>query len=199
VQVSIGSLPRWFRADKTAFPRKGGYLQTDPRAVDEWRDRLDVKNKRVVGLSWRGGTPKTRGHLRSVSLELLAPLLAQDAVFVSLQHGVDSRGLEAAGGRIRTFPDVTESLDDLAALMGALDLIVSVDNTNVNLAGALNRPIWALLSASPEWRYGLRRESMPWYPSAKLFRQGDDRRWKPVIEQVAVAFSTWRERAETAD
>jgi len=198
-QLPVGSLPRWFRADRAAFLRKGGYLQADPRGVNEWRDRLGVQNKRVIGLSWRGGAPKTRGYLRSVPLELFGSLLEQDAVFVSLQHGVESRGLEAAGGRIRTFPRVTENLDHLAALINTLDLVVSVDNTNVQLAGALDRPVWVLLSASPEWRYGLRGEATPWYPSATLFRQGDDRRWEPVMEKLAGALNDLRGRAETGN
>ena len=143
----------------------------------------------------RGGGPKTRGHLRSVPLELLAPLLDQDAVFVSLQHGAEAHDLERAVGRIKTFPRATENLDHLAALIAALDLVVSVDNTTVQLAGALDHPVWVLLSASPEWRYGLSSETMPWYPSAKLFRQGGDRRWEPVISEVIAAFPAWMERS----
>ncbi|UCF77232.1 MAG: tetratricopeptide repeat protein [Betaproteobacteria bacterium] len=194
-QLPIGSLPRWFRADRAVFPMKGGYLKADPQQIDEWRGRLDARNRRVIGLAWRGGGPKTRGHLRSVPIELLAPLLDQDAVFVSLQHGAEAHDLERAGGRIKTFPRATENLDHLAALIAALDLVVSVDNTTVQLAGALGHPVWVLLSASPEWRYGLSSETMPWYPSAKLFRQGDDRRWEPVISEVIAAFPAWMEHS----
>lgn len=186
-QLPIGGLPRWFRRNRDAFPRKGGYLQADPRGIDEWRRRLDVKEKRVIGLSWRGGAPKTRGNLRSVPLGMLRPVLEQDAVFVSLQHGAESGVLELSRGRVKVFPGVTEKPDQLAALIGALDLVISVDNTNVQLAGALDHPVWVMLSASPEWRYGLSGETMTWYPSARLFRQGSDRRWEPVVEKVASA------------
>ncbi len=193
-QLPIGSLPRWFRRERAEFTRTGGYLLADPRAVGEWRNRLDARSKRVIGLSWRGGGPRTRGRLRSVSLELLNPLLEQDAVFVSLQHGAEPRELEGAHVQVREFPGVTENPDELAALIVALDLVVSVDNTTVQLAGALGHPVWVLLSASPEWRYGLRGETMPWYPSARLFRQGVDRRWEPVVEKVAAELAVWRDR-----
>lgn len=196
-QLPIGSLPRWFRPDGAAFPRNGGYLRADSRDIEQWRERIGVRNGLLVGLSWRGGGPKTRGYLRSVPLALLAPLLQHDAVFVSLQHGMESRELNDARRPLMTFSGVTESPDELAALIAALDLIVSVDNTTAQLAGALGQPVWVMLSASPEWRYGISGETMAWYPSAKLFRQGDGRRWEPVIEQVAAAFSAWRERVGT--
>ena len=196
-QLPIGNLPRWFRPDRTAFPRRGAYLQADSRDIDKWRTRLGVKNKCVIGLSWRGGTAKTRSHMRSIPLQLLIPLLKKDAVFISLQHEVESGELDAAGGRIRMFPDATRNIDHLAALIAALDLVVSVDNTNVHLAGALDCPVWVLLPASPEWRYGLSGETMPWYPSARLFRQGSDRRWGPVLERLAGAFDELRGRTET--
>lgn len=196
-QLPIGSLPRWFRPDETTFPRNGGYLRADPRDMEQVRDRLGVRNKCLVGLSWRGGGPRTRGYLRTVPLEMLTPLFEQDAVFVSLQHGVEAHDLDDACGRLRTFPGVTESPGELAALISMLDLVVSVDNTTAQLAGAVAQPVWIMLSASPEWRYGASGETMPWYPSAKLFRQGEDRRWEPVIQQVVAAFSAWSERRGT--
>jgi tetratricopeptide (TPR) repeat protein len=186
-QLPIGSLPRWFRRDRAAFSRAGAYLLADSRAVGEWRDRLAVGSKRVIGVSWRGGGPETRGRLRSVPLELLEPLLQQDAVFVSLQHGADVRELEGARAHIRAFPGVTDDPDELAALIGALDLVISVDNTTAQLAGALGHRVWIMLSASPEWRYGLSGDTMPWYPSARLFRQGGERRWEPVVQGIADA------------
>ena len=197
-QVPIGSLPRWLRPERSAFDRSAVYLHADRAVANDFRMQLAAGHKPVIGLSWRGGTPKTRSHLRSLPLELLTPLLKEDALFVSLQHGVGSSELAGAAA-LRTFPAATDDLDRLAALISALDLVVSVDNTNVQLAGALGRPVWVLLSASPEWRYGSRGETMPWYPSAKLFRQGGDRRWEPVIRQLMTAFSEWIERSQARD
>lgn len=197
-QVPIGSLPRQFRLERAVFPGTYPYLQADARRVREWRNRIGSGNGGMaIGLSWRGGTPKTRSHLRSVPLELLTSLLRPEIAFVSLQHGVAPSELDGPASVIGSFPEVTDDLDELGALICALDLVVSVDNTNVHLAGALGRPVWVLLAASPEWRYGLRGETMPWYPSARLFRQGEERRWEPVVERVTAALSAWTERAGT--
>jgi len=195
-QVPIGSLPRWFRPTRSSFPLNSVYLQANPDSVDKWRSRLDARGRKLVGISWRGGGAKTRGTLRSVPLASLAPLLKHDAVFVSLQHGVDPRELDDVDGRVRTFAGVTDDPDQLAALIAALDLVVSVDNTTAQLAGALGSPVWVMLSASPEWRYGISDETMAWYSSARLFRQGIDRRWDPVVQSIADAFERWCGDAE---
>ena len=63
------------------------------------------------------------------------------------------------------------------------DLVITVDTSVAHLAGALGRPLWVLLPFWPDWRWTLDRAS-PWYPDARLFRQGQDGDWGPVIERV---------------
>ena len=55
--------------------------------------------------------------------------------------------------------------------MSCLDLILTVDTMPAHLAGALNRPVWTMLSWAPDWRWQLEAERTPWYPSMRLFRQ----------------------------
>jgi tetratricopeptide (TPR) repeat protein len=185
-QVPIGSLPRYFRRSRAAFEGKGAYLRADPGRVQAWRERLGARAGRLaVGLSWRGGTPASRGGLRSIGIEALGALARAPCDFVSVQHGAGADELERAPLPLVAYPGVTEDLDELAALLGALDLVVSADNTNVHLAGALGRPVWVLLSPSPEWRYGLHGDTMPWYPSARLFRRRHGEDWGALLERVA--------------
>ncbi len=177
-QVPIGSLPRQFRTEPELFPGVHPYLQADAQRIEDWRRRLRQEGSGpAIGISWRGGTAGTRSQMRSLPPELLGKLLRPDVTWVSLQHGKD----DTPPPGLRVYPGVTWDLDELAALMGALDLIVSVDNTNVHLAGALGRPVWVLLSGSPEWRYGTRGETMPWYPSARLFRRNQDEDWDAIL------------------
>ena len=188
-QISIGGLPRFFRGAAEAFPQHAGYLQADPDRTEYWAGNLRRMGSGLkAGLSWRGGTPKTRSPLRSIAPAVLAPLLAQPGVtFISLQHGADAGELGRYPGAapVHTIDGLTEDFDALAGMICALDLVISVDNTNVHLAGALGRPVWVLLSASPEWRYGAGGEVMAWYPSARLFRQSRPCEWEPVVARVA--------------
>jgi ADP-heptose:LPS heptosyltransferase len=74
-------------------------------------------------------------------------------------------------------------------VLSALDLVITVDNTVSHLAGALGIPVWTLLPSSPEWRYPRSGETMPWYPSMRLFRRAPGENWEPVMTRVLEAFS----------
>jgi len=43
-------------------------------------------------------------------------------------------------------------LDDFAARIAVLDLVISIGNATLHMAGALRSPVWALLANVPEWR-----------------------------------------------
>ena len=73
---------------------------------------------------------------------------------------------------------------DTAAVIANLDLVISVDTAAVHLAGAIGKPVWALLPCAPDWRWMLKRGDSPWYPSMRLFRQARSNDWKSVFEQV---------------
>jgi tetratricopeptide (TPR) repeat protein len=188
-QIPIGSLPLHLRSTAAAFPAHRGYLRADPQRTEHWRWRLQGGGL-AVGISWRGGTAATRQRLRSLPLEALLPALAAPGVrLVSLQYGdcCEEVALGAArcGVPLEYWPEALQDLDDTAALIAALDLVISVDNTTVHLSGALGRPVWVLLAASSEWRYLAAGERMPWYPSARLYRQSRAGDWRPVLDAVA--------------
>ena len=90
-----------------------------------------------------------------------------------------------AGTDVQHWPEAIDDYDETAALVCALDLVISVCTSLVHLCGALGRPVWVLAPRSPEWRYGIAGEAMPWYPSVRIVRQREYGRWDPVVEEVA--------------
>ena len=192
--TEAGSVARFLRRGAGDFPRHEGYLRADPAQVARWRERLTGLGPGLkVALSWTGGVRKTRRTLRSIPLDALLPVLRVPGVrFVSLQYTPEARAeldvLEARHGiRVEHWPEVIKDLDQTAALLCALDLTVSVCTSLVHLCGALGRPVWVMTPLGPEWRYGVAGDSMPWYPSVRLFRQAEYRRWEPVVAAVAAA------------
>ncbi len=190
--IEAGSLARHYRRRAEDFPRHEGYLRADPERVAHWRQRLDRLGAGLkVGLAWTGGVRKTRRALRSLAPEQLLPLLRVPGVrFVSLQYVEGAReevdALKARHGIvIEHWPEAVEDVGGTAALVCALDLVISVCTSLVHLGGALGRPVWVLAPVSPEWRYGLSGPSMPWYPSVRMFRQVEYRRWDPAVGAVA--------------
>ena len=85
---------------------------------------------------------------------------------------------------VRFFGDELTEFAETAALAMQMDLIVSVDTSIAHLAGALGLPLWLLIPDPPEWRWLLKREDSPWYPTARLFRQATAGDWPGVIERV---------------
>ncbi len=189
-QVGAGSLPRFLRTRQEDFPTQSGYLRADPDDVERWRKNLDALPGRLkVGISWRGGAPSTRRTSRSIPLNDWAPvLLLRNVDFVSLQYGDVIGELDRAeqsyGAKIHHWREAIDDYDQTAALVYALDLVISVQTAIVHLSGALGRRTWALISNVPEWRYGRGSDRMPWYPSVRLFRQPAAGEWQPVIEDV---------------
>ena len=78
---------------------------------------------------------------------------------------------------------------DTAALVCALDLVISVDTAVAHLAGALGRPVWLLNRFDNDWRWLLGRDDSPWYRTLRQFRQSAPGEWAEVIARVAAALS----------
>jgi ADP-heptose:LPS heptosyltransferase len=77
-------------------------------------------------------------------------------------------------------------------LLDQLDLVITVDTAVAHLAGALGKPVWVLLPAVPDWRWGLAGEQTPWYPTMRLFRQTRAGDWAAVMQRVAQTLAVWR-------
>jgi len=74
---------------------------------------------------------------------------------------------------------------DTAALVQALDLVISVDTAVAHLAGAMGKPCWVLLPAiDTDWRWLRDRSDSPWYPSMRLYRQPPGEGWAAVLARL---------------
>ncbi len=191
--IPLGSLPLHFRQDLQSFPQQRSYLKADAEKVEKWRVRFgDMGGGLRVGISWKGGKEASVRRLRSTTLEQWAPLFGVQGVrFVSLQYGDCASELSAAmerlGVTIHSWPDADplKDLDGLAAEIAALDLVISVDNSTVHMAGALGVPTWVLLPRGCDWRWMKDVEDTPWYASVRLLRQGENGEWSATFGRVA--------------
>lgn len=193
LQCPLGSLPRFLRNAPEHFPAHGGYLRADILRVAAWRERLaSLGDGPKIGLSWRGGSAAAQRTRRTIPLESLGALLTTPgAHFVNLQYG-DTRSerqliRERFGIDLRCWEDcnpLTE-LDEFAALITALDLVVTVANATAHMAGALSVPVWILTPFAPDWRWQRIRADSLWYPSARLFRQERADDWQTTLAAVS--------------
>jgi len=186
--VAMGSLPGFYRNSDESFPGTP-YLVADPERRLQWKSLLDsLGSKMKVGIAWTGGIKRTGDKKRSLELDDLSPILRQDATFVSLQYK-DSPEIEEfqqkTGIKVHHWKHATqtEDYDDTAALVAELDLVITVQQTAVHIAGALGVPCWAMIPRHPLWRYGVTGDTLPWAKSVKLYRQKGD--WIHTIADVA--------------
>jgi Tfp pilus assembly protein PilF len=191
------SLPLAFNTRVESIPLPEGYLRADAERVLAWQHRLGPKTRPRVGLVWSGGTTHPNDRNRSVALSALRPHLPPQFEYVCLQDTIRAPDLESlhsgcgAGepGTIREFCDDLVDFAETAALVECLDLVISVDTSVAHLGGALGKPTWILLPASPDWRWMRDREDSPWYRSVRLFRQSEPDAWTPVFERVEAALT----------
>jgi tetratricopeptide (TPR) repeat protein len=189
-QVPIGSLPLHFRLRAELFPQHRGYLVADEAKVAAWKARLEALGPgRKIGLSWRGGVGHTGKARRSVTLEQLRPLLETPGThFVNLQYtDVHAEMAELAKRhriQVHHWQEAIDDYDETAALVCALDRVVTVCTSLVHLTGALGRPAIVMVPYGSDWRYGAEGERMRWYPSVRLVRQSAIGDWSNVLETV---------------
>lgn len=167
------------------------YLLADPTQSGRWRERLPNDGRRRIGLCWSGGKPPRTRHRFDLPLPLVESLLAaSDIAWVGLQkEGAEAwRQDQVAAGRLTDPMAEVSDFDQAAALVAALDAVVTCDTAIAHLAGALGKPTLLLLSSEGEWRWLQNRADTPWYPSLRLLRQPRPGDWAglagPALEWV---------------
>ncbi|MBV9734532.1 MAG: hypothetical protein JO209_01385 [Acidisphaera sp.] len=154
------------------------YLGVPTGRITAARARLATAR---IGLCWRAGDWDPG---RSVPLRLLARACAAPGRrFVSLQRGPAAE--EAAAPQFVNPRDRCRDVVETAALIMALDLVITVDTMVAHLAGALGRPAWLLLQADADWRWMTGRPDSPWYPSMRLYRQRVAGDWRHPLACLA--------------
>ncbi len=183
----VMGLPLAFGTTLASIPKMGAYLSADPDRVAAWRGRLGPGARRRVGLVWSGNAQHSNDRNRSFALTELAPILACDADFIALQNVLRPQDIADMAGfpNLRHFGAWQTDFADTAALIAELHLVISVDTSVAHLAGALGKPTWTMLPPNPDFRWMLKREDTPWYPSMRLFRPDDGGRGAMVARVAA--------------
>jgi hypothetical protein len=187
----LASLPLAFGTRLETIPAPTPYLVADAERVAKWRLRLGDKTRLRVGLAWSGNAAHKNDRNRSVPLSMMSGLVSSNVQFVGLQTELRSTDKSAFGERndILWFGDELKDFSDTAALVDLMDLVITVDTSVAHLAGARGKPVWILLPLLPDWRWLLRRDDSPWYPTARLFRQNTRGHWESVIDRVGTALA----------
>jgi tetratricopeptide (TPR) repeat protein len=188
-QIPLASLPLVLGVALESLPAPSSYLIPDAARVAYWRDRTKPTNAGLkVGLVWTGSLDHQRNPLRAIQPELYVQAFAGLAgiEWHSLQLGAsaDVARMAREGLHLVDRTNECETFDDTAALIGSLDIVVTVCTSVAHLAAALGRPTWLLLDINPHWVWMTERRDSPWYPTMTLYRQRHYRDWTAPLQQV---------------
>jgi len=190
--VSLMDLPKIFATTLETIPAEVPYIHACPTKAEYWRKKLAGPYFKV-GIVWAGSPTHGNDRYRSCMLNYFAPLTKVVGVqLYGLQKGEAAAQAEELADEmaITNLGTEFEDFTDTAAAIENLDIVVSVDTAVLHLAGAMGKPVWALLPLSPDWRWMLKRQDSPWYPTMKLFRQKKWGQWEPVFQRVAEELRT---------
>lgn len=193
-QLPLLSLPHIFKTTLENIPSKVPYITVPTAYRDKWTSLIQCHPDNLrIGLVWAG--KNYPDPLRSCRLLDLAHLATEEKItFFSLQVGAGSEECKTPpiGMQLIDLTSQIHDFADTAALINQLDLVVSIDTAVAHLAGALGKPVCLLLPFAPDWRWLLKRNNSPWYPSMRLFRQAQPTDWGPPIENLKTYISeTW--------
>ncbi len=167
------------------------YINSDPNILNLWKNKLSNNNKFKIGICWKSALRSDpQLQARSIKLKELMPLFDLDATFYCLQKDLsyDELQLLLTKKNIVFFGDDFDKTNgafvDTLALIKNLDLVITVDTSIANLAGATGAPVWVMLPKSADWRYLIEGSFTVWYPTMHLFRQTFPGDWYSVVEQV---------------
>jgi hypothetical protein len=181
----LPSLPRMFRTTLATIPASVPYIHADPARMAAWREKLGETDGLTVAIAWRGNPTHRNDHRRSLLDGEIAPLFdVPNTRFLVIQKDDGD-----APDRPNVLRLGANDLNDVAAIMSVADLTISVDTVFCHLAGALGRPVWTMLCVAPDWRWQLKGETTPWYPTMRLFRQERIGDWTGVVRSAARALA----------
>jgi len=191
VHVPLLSLPYLFETTLETIPTQIPYVS--PPASHHLKLDAPQGTQFKVGIAWAGSPKNPNNRHRSLDLAYFSTLLDISGVALySLQKESPAAELDRLGNYKERIQDLSHQLHnftDTAAVVAQLDLVITVDTSVAHLAGALGKPVWVLLNFDPDWRWLLGRETSPWYPSVRLFRQDSPGNWQDVFARVAESLS----------
>jgi hypothetical protein len=186
----IASLPFAFKTTLESIPSEVPYLKPSTKAINKWSKILNP-NKEYIGVTWSGNPHFHNDHLRSIPIEYLCSLFKSNHNFIVLKNNLSEHDERF----IRNFSNVffwgelIDDMEDTSAIIHQCAIVISSCTSVAHLAGAQGKKTYVLLSYDADWRWLENTQTSPWYQESILIRQGSNKDWYEVIENLVLAIS----------
>ncbi|HXJ01058.1 MAG TPA: tetratricopeptide repeat protein [Micropepsaceae bacterium] len=194
--IAIGSLAHRMRQALSDFPGRPSYLIADASEKAAWLEWLRAQGEGpFAGLCWRSGKAAGTRSPHHAPLEVWANFIRDlPATPVSLQQDASAEEiatLERLSGRSILVPpnlDQTSEIDRTAALIAALDAVVSAPTSVSWIAAGLGVPTVKILS-HPSWTtFGCDYE--PFAPAARSIMRTQTGDWADAFGMAREALGS---------
>ena len=187
----IASLGQYFNSSKMNFLKSNNhYLISDKKKTQDIRNTLSTENKLLCGISWKSKSA-ANGPEKSLPLEKMATIFdSKNIRLVNLQYGEAKKDISALSAlsdiEMMQYSSIDNlnDLDGLTSLIDACDFIVTVDNVNIQIAAALGKKSFLLLSYFPHFFWPLLEKESSLFPELKIYRQDKINQWNNVLNEV---------------
>lgn len=188
--VALMSLMHYLNTTVDNIPLTEGYIKADEDKIEKYKKEFFDNDCLKIGISWQGAAIGNKR--RNVTLESFYALAQTKGVKIySFQKG--------APEQIEKIPKNIEIVDlgatfkdfaDTAAAMANVDLFVTSDNAVYQLAAAMGKKTFLLLSKDAEWRWFYDDQTTPWYKSVRIFKKENERdSWDTLMKRVVDTIS----------
>ncbi len=168
-------------------------VRTQPMNVRIKLPEIRAEKPFKVGIAWTGNLDTARNEERTIPLELMLELATIPKVWLhSFQVSPGATRQIQDLGAEQLICDLSPQLEAkglvaCGAALTEMDLVITCCTSIAHLAGSLDVPTWILLCKDPFWLWMRYRNSSPWYPSVRLFRQTVSKDWVSVMKEVRMA------------
>lgn len=192
-QLSMGQIAARMRPNLDSFPSRHGFLKPDAGLLQKWRDRLKaIGPKPKIGIAWRSGlSTARRAETVSELPQWYSFAAALDADIVALQYGdidEEAHNFEQETGIVLhrwSDMDLRDDIDDMLALLQALEAVVTVPTSLMDMAGSVGATTYTVMPEN-EWVM-LGTDHHPWYPSVHVVTRNIDADWTHSLENIGAA------------
>src|SRR5690606_5141450 len=103
-----------------------------------------------------------------------------------LQHGCVTEDLAVfrgvLGDRLKMPPiEPSAPVEDLLQFLGDMDMVITIDNSLLHMAGSIDKPCIGLLSIPCYWQWPRSGVESFWYPSVHIIRQKVPGYWEDAL------------------
>ena len=186
--VPIMSIPGIIGITLENLTRQVQYINAPSDRAAAWLTKLGAKKRMRVGFSWSGRRDAWLNKHKGMPFETMLELVKKNPEYEWISLQVDATEEESqalAAANVTLYPGSVQSFSDTAGLINCLDVVLSVDTAIAHLSAAMGRPTWLMLQwFATDWRWMLDRDSNPWYPTVRIFRQPSMGNWAAVTKKI---------------